>query len=151
ISVVVPATIDAAVVLIADPDESFGISHRQVMEQDGIDQRKDGRVGADAERESEQHSGRKPRRLAQLSKCISKILQQNSHYLSSTHVALEIRKHVMGHAFPVLGFWNQQLTCSAVRPGVHNRKLVFKVGRFCDAFWGNYWTSGRAAGISIET
>ena len=79
VAVVVPAAVDAAVVFVADADEGLGIGYRQVMEQDGIDQRKDGRVGADAEREREQHGNGEPRRLAQLAECITQILQQNSH------------------------------------------------------------------------
>jgi hypothetical protein len=49
------------------------------MEQDGIDQREDGRVCADAERQREQHGDGKARRLAQLAKCVGKILEQNPH------------------------------------------------------------------------
>ena len=79
VRVVVPATIDAAVVSVADADERFRICYRQVMEQDGIDQRKDGRVGTDAERERKQHGNGEPPRLSQLAECIPQILQQNSH------------------------------------------------------------------------
>ena len=92
VPVVVPAAVDAAVVFVADADEGFGIGYRQVMEQDGIDQREDGRVGADAEREREQHGNGEPRRLAQLAECITQILQQNSHRLTSTHVDLHRQK-----------------------------------------------------------
>ena len=89
---VVPAAVDAAVVVVADADEGFGICYRQVMKQDGIDQREDGRVGADAEGEREQHGNGEPRRLAQLAECITQILQQNSHRLTSTHIDLHIQR-----------------------------------------------------------
>ena len=79
ITVVVPPAVHAAVVFVADANEGFRIDDRKVMEQDGIDQREDGRVGADAEREREQHGNGEPRRLAQLAECITQILQQNSH------------------------------------------------------------------------
>ena len=95
VAVVVPAAVDAAVVFVADADEGFGIGYRQVMEQDGIDQREDGRVGADAEREREQHGNGEPRRLAQLAECITQILLQNSHRLTSTHVGLHRIKKVL--------------------------------------------------------
>src|ERR1700745_4259975 len=79
VRIVVPATIDAAVVSVADAEKRFRICYRQVMEQDGIDQRKDGRVGTDAEGGRKQHRNGEPPRLSQLAECIPQILQQNSH------------------------------------------------------------------------
>ena len=53
---------DLTSVDITDADQVFRIGDRQISEQDGIDQRKDGRVGADAERKRQQHGNGKPRR-----------------------------------------------------------------------------------------
>ena len=82
VPVVVPAAVDTAIIVVADADEGLGIGHRQVMEQDGIDQREDGRVCADAEGQRQEHGNGKTRRLAQLAKCVVKILDQNPHAAS---------------------------------------------------------------------
>src|SRR5262249_3764150 len=66
------------------------------MEQDGINQREDGRVDTDAKREREKHGNGEPRRLAKLAKCISHILQQNFHRLTSTDIALRTQKAYHG-------------------------------------------------------
>ena len=104
VALVVPAAVDAAVIVVADADEGLGIGHRQVMEQDGVDQRKDGRVGADAKRERQQHGNGEPRRLAQLAECITQILQQNSHRITSTHVDLHRQKANRAHRNSALAY-----------------------------------------------
>lgn len=48
------------------------------MEQNGVDERKDGQVGTNTERERKQHDSGESPRLAHLSECITQILQQNS-------------------------------------------------------------------------
>ena len=49
------------------------------MEEDGVDQREDGRVCADAQREGEQNGDGKARGLAQLAQSVGYILKQNPH------------------------------------------------------------------------
>jgi hypothetical protein len=77
----VPAAVDAAVIVVADADEGLGVGHRQIMQQDGIHQREDGRVCADAERQRQQHGDGKARRLAKLAHRVRYILKQNPHRL----------------------------------------------------------------------
>ena len=44
---------------------SFGVLHRQLPQQDLVDQREDGGVGADAQRQRQDRDGRKQRAAAQ--------------------------------------------------------------------------------------
>ncbi len=92
IAVVVPSAIDAAVILVPDSDKGVGVHDRQVMQQDGVDQGEDGRVGADAQRQRQQSGDRVARSLAQLAECITQILQENSHRFISTDVSLHRQK-----------------------------------------------------------
>jgi hypothetical protein len=56
------------------------------MQQYGVDQGEDGRVGADAQRQRQQSGDRVARSLAQLAECITEILLQNSHRFISLDV-----------------------------------------------------------------
>ncbi len=88
VPVVVPAAVNAAIVFVADADEGLGIGHRQIMQQDGVDQREDRRVCADAERQCEQNGDGKARRFAKLAQRVGYILKQNPHRSTSTHFGL---------------------------------------------------------------
>src|SRR5262245_15818647 len=57
------------------------------MQQYGVDQGEDGRVGADPQRQRQQSGDRVARSLAQLAECITQILQENSHRFISTDVS----------------------------------------------------------------
>ena len=67
--------IHAAIVGVANAVELSWIGHRQRAQQDSVNQREDGRVGADAEGQREDHSERESRRLAQLAQRVTNILQ----------------------------------------------------------------------------
>ena len=60
----------------------LGLLDRQHAQQHLIEEREDRGVGADAEGEREHHGKREGRRLAQLAKCVAKILKQRVHSLS---------------------------------------------------------------------
>jgi hypothetical protein len=74
--------VDTAIVSIANTDESLGIPNGQIAQEDGIHQREDSGIGSDAESQGENDGDGKTRRLAQLAKCVGKILDQNPHAAS---------------------------------------------------------------------
>ena len=88
VATVVGARVDTTVVLVTDADEGFGVGHGKIAQENGVDQSKDGRVGADAERQGEQHGKRETRRLAQLAETVHHILQQNPHRKTSEHTSV---------------------------------------------------------------
>ena len=77
------AALDAAVVLVADAIELFGIGDRQRLEQNALHQRKDRGVGPDAQRQRNDRCRCKSGRLAQLPHRIAEILPKPVHNPSS--------------------------------------------------------------------
>jgi Skp family chaperone for outer membrane proteins len=66
---------DAAIVVVADAVELRGIGDRKRAQQDALDQREDGRVGADAERQRDDRGEREARRLAQLAQRVADVVE----------------------------------------------------------------------------
>ncbi len=79
IAIVLRAGVDAAIVSVPNANESLRIHDRQIAQQHGMDQRKDGSVRANAESQRKDHGDGEARRLPQLAQRISKILDQNPH------------------------------------------------------------------------
>ncbi len=75
VAVILGAGVHAAIVLIPEPYQGLGIAHWKVLQQHRIHQRKDGGVGADAQRQSEQRGSGETRSLAQFSQRVAHILE----------------------------------------------------------------------------
>ena len=75
------ATTHAALLRIAQPEESRRIAHRQRPQHDRMHQRKDGRGRADTERQGQHHGRRKSRRQPQLAEGVANILQEQVHVI----------------------------------------------------------------------
>src|ERR1700691_4707480 len=77
--VILWAALDAAVLPVADAVETGRIHHGQRLEHYGVDKRKDGGRGSDAERQREHGGHGKDWGLTHLSECVRDVLAQSLH------------------------------------------------------------------------
>ena len=75
---------------VADRDKLLRVSHREVSQNHRIDEREDGRVGADAEGQCQHHDRGKSGIAAQRTKRVTQILTQFFHAIGSFHGTLSI-------------------------------------------------------------
>ena len=66
-------------IILIHRDDFARVVHRQGPQRDGVEQRKDGRIHADAEGQGEHGDQRKARGLAKQAKAVSKVLQEHGH------------------------------------------------------------------------
>ena len=89
---------------IADDDELVGRRHRERPEQQRVDQREDGGVGPDADRQREDHHQGQPEVVAQGADGVHRVLPQLGEIVGATHDSLPsgVHGHQLGaHAVPV--------------------------------------------------
>src|SRR5271170_5474296 len=86
--------VDTTIVGVADAVEHGGIGHRKRAQQNAVHQRKDGRVGADAERQRDDRHDGEPGRLAQLAQGIAQVLKQGLHTSLHEHLYEFMGAHV---------------------------------------------------------
>ncbi len=108
-----------AIVGVADADQGFWVGNRQVMKQDGIDQREDCGVGSDTEGEGEQHSAVGPA-MCRLAECVASNpasgLSSACHLQTHVRVRLSLHFMMLRTRSPLLKSKKQDLM-SALCPG----------------------------------
>ena len=91
------AGVNAAIVLVTDPNQGFGFCDGEILQEDGVHKREDRSVRTDAECEGKYNGDGEARCFPQLTKCIPKILEQDPHEDLRAHDRVPIIKHVRCH------------------------------------------------------
>jgi len=81
VAIVLYSSTHAAVVVIADPYQRLRIGYGQVPHQHRVDQREDGRIRSDPQRQRQHRRRRKARSFPQLPQRVAHILNQSRHHL----------------------------------------------------------------------